>query len=133
MPQTSSGMTKSAIGVQNVQAEMKRLKVRLCDIRKECLRSSGRGGQNVNKTSTKIRLTHLPTGIVVTNQDERSQRLNFLAALVELTKRIDERARLEQAQLQLQRDRELRASLRLPPWARQRNVEEKIRELREKK
>ncbi len=52
-------------------------------------RSSGKGGQHVNKTDTAVRLRHLPTGIVVTSQQERSQYLNKLICLQKLRHKVD--------------------------------------------
>lgn len=58
-----------------------------CDV--ETYRSSGKGGQHVNKTESAVRLRHRPTGITVTCQEERSQWLNKLACLGKLRKRVE--------------------------------------------
>ncbi|MEA3328354.1 MAG: peptide chain release factor-like protein [Candidatus Omnitrophota bacterium] len=63
-----------------LRAKMDRLKIRKDDIEEKFIRSSGKGGQKVNKTSSCVYLKHRPTGIEVKCQKERSQSLNrFLA------------------------------------------------------
>ena len=62
------------------------------DLLRECevdtFRSSGPGGQHVNKTESAVRLTHLPSGVVVTSQQERSQHRNKALCLEKLREKI---------------------------------------------
>jgi protein subunit release factor B len=74
-------LLKEKMGVLNIREE---------DIKESFIRSRGRGGQNVNKTSTCVYLKHIPTGIEVKCDKERSQALNRYHARVILTKKIEQ-------------------------------------------
>jgi len=89
--------------------------LRECEV--ETFRSSGPGGQHVNKTESAVRLRHLPSGVVVTSQQERSQHRNKALCLKKL------RTRIEKLNYRAPR----RVPTKVPPGVRNQTLEEKAR------
>ena len=105
--------------------EVSKLKLKKEDVRETFVRSSGPGGQNVNKLSTCVCLKHLPTGIVVKCQKERSQAANrYLARkiLVEKVQALVSKRIFEERQLKA---RQLRKEPRRPKRVKEKILESK--------
>lgn len=94
----------------------------LAQCRIDTFRAGGQGGQHQNKTESGVRLTHLPTGLVATARDSRSQHKNRRVALTRLRSALEKRTRRDAP----------RVETRVPPREKRRRLEEKRRRSQKK-
>ena len=106
---------------EELNIRMQQLGIREDDIDEAFVRSSGPGGQNVNKVATCVQLTHIPTGIMVKCQTERSQAMNRIQARWLLLQKIE--LELEKQAFQ---ERQRKEKLRRQKRKRPKNLKEEI-------
>lgn len=118
--------------VMTLEERMSLLGVREDDIVEKFIRSGGPGGQNVNKTSTCVYLKHLPTGLEVKCQRQRSQILNRSLARHILVSKIAQKMRLENLQRQSLKAQSMRRNRKKPQALKKKILEDKRRHAEKK-
>lgn len=110
---------------KNLEDRMARLNIRACDLREDFIRGSGAGGQKVNKTSSAVQLTHLPTGIQIRCQESRSQALNRFLARRILVERLEARIAGRQSEEEQKREKIRRQKRRRSRRAKDKMLDDK--------
>jgi len=114
-------------------ARLARLKLELADFEEKFSRSSGPGGQHVNKVSTAVMLRHVPSGVAVTVQDTRSQSMNRQLAWTRLLDAIEEQRRAERAERRAEIEKKRRQNSKRPRGVKERILKGKKRRAQVKK
>jgi len=109
----------------NVAERMRRLGILESDLRESFARSSGPGGQHVNKVSTAVTLKHVPSGIGVTVQDSRSQARNREIALQRLLQALERRRDEKRQRQRAEASQKRRRNSPRPPRLKRRILETK--------
>ena len=117
---------KAASDFQAIKmARIARLGLKLEDFDEKFARSSGPGGQNVNKVSTSVTLRHEPSGMVVTVQDSRSQAMNRKLAWERLLDAMEQARRAEKAAIRSEKEKERRRNAPRPYGLKQKILRDK--------
>jgi protein subunit release factor B len=116
-----------------LRQRMLKLRIREDDLEESFIRGTGAGGQKINKTSSTVVLTHVPTGIEVRCQRERSQSLNRLVARAELCDKIESKLAAAKLEVRSAVEKKKRQNRKRPRGLKERILESKHRRSEVKK